>query len=101
MIYYIDIDDTPCTLDEAMDYSSAKPIREAIDKVNKLYSDGHTINFWTARGTLSKIKYELLTTYQLSIWGVNYHNLIFGKPHFDVFIDDKNINSRDWLNDGN
>ena len=30
-----------------------------------------------------------LTEKQLEKWGVKYHELLFGKPHADVFIDDK------------
>ena len=98
MIYFIDIDDTICTLDGSMEYSTAKPIQEAIAKVNKLYSEGNHIVFWTARGTGSGLDWRELTEVQLSSWGVKYHELRFGKPIYDVFIDDKNINSLDWLN---
>ena len=32
-----------------------------------------------------------LTKMQLDIWGCKYHELIMGKPHADLFIDDKGI----------
>jgi hypothetical protein len=96
--YYIDIDDTICTLNKPGDYSSAKPIQKAINKVNELYSKGHRVTFWTARGTVTGIDWRKLTESQLEAWGVNYHELKFGKPAYDYFIDDKNINSIDWLN---
>lgn len=98
MIYFIDIDDTICTLTNHMEYESAVSIPEAVKKVNDLYSAGHTIVFWTARGTSSGLDWRQLTESQLSSWGVLYHELRFGKPAYDFFIDDKNINSRDWLN---
>lgn len=98
MIYFIDIDDTICTLSGNMEYTTAKPILEAIAKVNKLYSQGHHIVFWTARGTGSGIDWRELTEGQLFSWGVEYHELRFGKPIYDIFIDDKNLNSLDWLN---
>lgn len=101
MIYFIDIDDTICRLDTPMDYESAKPITKAINKINSLYKDGHTIIFWTARGTLSGKDWRSLTEFQLSSWGIKYHELRFGKPYYDYFIDDKNINSEDWLNGKN
>ena len=82
-----------------MHYLSAKPIQQAIDKVNELFNAGHYIVFWTARGTQSGIDWRELTTSQLDSWGVKYHELRFGKPVYDVFIDDKNINSLDWLNE--
>lgn len=99
MIVYIDIDDTICTLGSSMEYESAQPIPEAILKVNKLYDEGHTVLFWTARGTVTGMDWRELTESQLDSWGVKYHSLIFGKPAYDLFIDDKNINSRDWLNE--
>lgn len=99
MIIYIDIDDTICTLSEPLNYKSARPILEAIEKVNQLYDSGNTIIFWTARGTVSGIDWRELTEHQLRAWGVRYHELKFGKPAYDLFIDDKNINSKDWLNE--
>ena len=97
--YYIDIDDTICTLSGSMQYDTAEPIPLAIDKVNRLYSEGHTIIFWTARGTGSGLDWRQLTESQLLSWGVQYHDLKFGKPVYDYFIDDKNINSLDWLDE--
>ena len=56
MIIYVDIDETICYHEEddtskARDYTKAKPYVERINKVNSLYDDGHTIVYWTARGT--------------------------------------------------
>jgi len=99
MIYYIDIDDTICRTPNTLDYNKARPIKKAIDKVNKLYEDGHTVIFWTARGTGSGIDWREITESQLVVWGVKYHELKFGKPIYDIFIDDKNMNSIDWLNE--
>jgi hypothetical protein len=99
--YFIDIDNTICTLDVATDYSTAKPIARAIEKVNSLYEEGHQIIFWTARGTLTGLDWTQLTESQLLSWGVKYHELKFGKPFYDYFIDDKNINSKDWLSEEN
>jgi hypothetical protein len=99
MIYYIDIDDTICRTPNTLDYNKARPIKKAIDKVNRLYEDGHTVIFWTARGTGSGIDWREITESQLVVWGVKYHELKFGKPIYDIFIDDKNMNSIDWLNE--
>ena len=38
-----------------------------------------------------------LTEKQLEKWGVKYHELLFGKPHADVFIDDKAVSDTDWF----
>jgi len=99
VIYYIDIDDTICTLGRTLDYSTAIPNLTAIAKVNLLYSEGHRIVFWTARGTGSGLDWRQLTEDQLLSWGVQYDELKFGKPIYDVFIDDKNMNAEDWLNE--
>jgi len=96
-IIYIDIDDTICRLKIAGNYESAVLIPEALEKVNKLYDEGHRIIFWTARGTVSGIDWRPTTQRQLREWGFKYHELKFGKPDYDVFIDDKNVNSKHWL----
>ena len=37
------------------------------------------------------------TINQLKRWNVKYDELIFGKPSYDLFVDDKNFNfSKDW-----
>ena len=99
MIYYIDIDDTICRSGSPSDYSTAVPISKAIKKVNEMYDNGHEIIFWTARGSGTGIDWKELTESQLKEWGVKYHKLVLGKPVYDFFIDDKNINSKDWLNE--
>jgi hypothetical protein len=98
MIIYVDIDQTICTTD-GTDYESARPILCAINKVNRYYERGDTVVYWTARGTGSGIDWRQLTESQLSSWGAKYHELKLGKPVYDVFIDDKNLNSDQWLND--
>ena len=35
----------------------------------------------------------MLTYVQLKKWGCNFHELKMGKPAYDLFIDDKNLNS--------
>ena len=99
MIYYIDIDDTICNCPRSNDYRKAQPIPKAINKANQLFDSGHHIVYWTARGTGSGIDWREVTESQFKEWGVKYHELKFGKPIYDVFIDDKNLNSIDWLLD--
>jgi dTDP-glucose 4,6-dehydratase len=96
VIIYVDIDDTICTT-LGTNYQTAVPIKEAIDKVNLLYEAGNIIVYWTARGTVTGIDWRDLTEKQLLSWGAKYTELKMGKPAYDVFIDDKNINSKDWL----
>ena len=97
-VIYVDIDETICeTPDKPREYSNAKPIKKNIEKINKLYDEGHLIVYWTARGSSTGIDWSEITKKQLSTWGVKYHDLKFGKPNYDLFIDDKNMNTRDWI----
>ena len=114
MLIFVDIDKTICSFpahtmdfstDSAPIYKTAEPILENIAKVNKMYDQGHTIVFWTARGCFghsSKNKDKVsnifnLTMNQLKEWKVKFHEVRLGKPYFDILIDDRTINSiTDW-----
>jgi hypothetical protein len=72
-------------------------MKENIDKVNQLYDDGHTIVYWTARGSGSGIDWREVTEKQFKKWGVKYHKLILKKPLYNVFIDDRNINTDNFF----
>ena len=93
MIIYVDVDETICISPPSRDYSLATPIQKRINKINELYDNGDTIVYWTARGTGSGIDWREVTEKQFSEWGVKFHKLRLGKPVYDLFIDDKNINS--------
>ncbi len=99
MIIYVDIDETICTTPDSRDYRESKPLMNRIEKVNKLYEEGNTIIYWTARGTLSGIDWREVTEKQFREWGVKYHELILKKPYYDLFIDDKNINSETFFSE--
>ena len=102
MIIYVDIDDTICyyLTGNIGNYEVAHPWPEKIETINRLYDAGHTIIYWTARGTVTGIDWREPTTNQLHRWGCRYHQLIFGKPNYDLFIDDKTLTSIDQLNLG-
>jgi hypothetical protein len=95
MDIYVDVDNTICHT-AGTDYPGAKPIPENIARFNKLFDEGNRIVYWTARGMKSGINWRELTEKQFKEWGVKYHELRLDKPSFDVFIDDRVINSRDW-----
>lgn len=95
MVIYIDIDETICN-SPGRDYPNATPVRQNIIKANQLYDQGHTIVYWTARGSSSGIDWRELTQQQLDSWGVKHHQLKLGKPSYDLFIDDKALNTLDW-----
>jgi len=95
--YVFDIDGTIVT-DTKGDYKNAKPIHDAIIKLNELYDSGNKIILMTARGMTSKIDYTEFTKNQMIEFGIKFHELIMNvKPNADFYIDDKAINVKDWL----
>ncbi len=98
MKFFVDIDGTICSQSENGDYSQAVPLKEHIAMVNRAYDAGHKIVYWTARGTVTRTDWRELTEKQLKEWGAKYHDLQFGKPAYDVLLDDRAI-SIGWLKD--
>ncbi len=98
MIIYVDIDETICYYEEKRDYNIAKPYYNRIEKINSLYEQGNTIVYWTARGTVTQENWFNVTLKQLNSWNCKFHELRMGKPAYDLFIDDKNINSKTFFN---
>ena len=97
--YVIDVDGTICDWEPGRDYTLSQPLTERIKVINKLYDDGNTIKYFTARGmgryagrsdkAIESI--YAITQSQLDRWGCKYHKLILGKPSADYYIDDKGI----------
>ena len=103
-VIYVDIDETICHRETSTDfgvthdYTKAEPIQENIDKINKLYDEGNTIVYWTARGCVTGQDYYEMTKDQLLKWGAKYHELQVGnKPFFDFYICDKSFNSESFF----
>ena len=96
MIYYVDIDDTICHSIDG-NYPEANPILKRIEKINKLYEQGHEVHYWTARGMTTGKDWKSLTYKQLKEWGCKYSSLKMNKPKYDVWIDDKAINDKDFF----
>ena len=96
-VIYVDIDETICHRESSTDfgvthdYSKSVPIRENIRKINQLYTEGHTIVYWTARGSRKQIDWKELTEKQLKEWHCMYHELRTDKPFYDLFIEDKSL----------
>ena len=101
-IIAFDIDETICKT-KNKNYRSAIPIKSKIQLINKLYNRGYKIKIFTARymgkhkGNISIIrkKYFKEIFNQLNSWGLKFHELVVGKPVFDIFVDDKAYNSKD------
>ena len=95
MIYCFDIDGTICTNTDG-DYEKAEPYSDRIEKINSLHKDKHRILFYTSRGFVTGIDWRELTEKQLKEWGVKYHELRFGKPGGDIYVDDRTITPTDF-----
>ena len=108
--YCVDIDGTICSPTLGRDYHKAEPWQDRIKVLNKLYDEGNYIIYFTARamGRFSGYSHSIaarkaeevlfdLTKQQLDDWGCKYNELIMGKPHADLFIDDKGINCDDFF----
>ena len=86
-------------------YFSAKPNLKAIKKINSLSRKGFYIKIFTARfmgrnkENIKKAKKHgyKKTLNQLKNWNLEFDKLIFGKPSYDLFIDDKSMFfKKDW-----
>ena len=97
MIIYVDIDETICTTSRDRNYENSKPMYDRIKKINDLYNEGHTIVYWTARGSKTGLDWTETTTRQLHQWGALHHEVRLGKPHFDLYICDKSTNSENYF----
>ena len=95
-ILCFDIDNVICKT-KKNNYKNSKPNKRAIKKINQLYDQGYIIKIFTSRymgrnnENVSKAKKQgyKMTINQLKKWKIKYHRLIFGKPSFDLFIDDR------------
>ena len=87
--FVFDIDGVIAEYRENLDYAAAKPNQKMVSAINHLYDGGNYIVLFTARGTKTGIDWEDVTKKQMEDWGVKYHELKFGKPDADFYIDDK------------
>ncbi len=103
-IYCFDLDDTICFpqhqfTDSERKYAQAAPNVTVIAKIKDLHREGNEIIIFTARrmlthkGNIEKIKLDVeqVTKDWLSEYHVPFHQLIFGKPYADYYIDDKAV----------
>ena len=104
-IICFDIDNVICKTNKNH-YKTSKPKLNTIKVINNLYDGGHFIKLFTSRymgrskekANKAKKRAEKITIKHLKDWGVKYHKLIFGKPSYDVFVDDKAIRfDKMWL----
>lgn len=78
------------------DYTSVKPKSDNIRLVRELYDAGHYIIIQTARrmkthgGNVGAVIADigLITLETLKKFDIPYHELLFGKPYADIYVDD-------------
>ena len=104
-IYCFDIDNVICRTYKS-NYKNSKPLKKNIKLINDLYSKGFYIKIFTSRfmgrnnENVIKAKKQgyQFTLKQLKSWGVKYNKVIFGKPSYDIFVDDKAFGfSKNWV----
>lgn len=88
--YCFDLDGTLCETNGS-DYNNSRPKGDRIEQVNQLLINGNRIIIFTARGSTSGLDWRELTENQLEEWGIRHHQVIFGKPSADYYVDDKAI----------
>jgi CMP-N,N'-diacetyllegionaminic acid synthase len=93
--FCFDIDGVIATLTPENNYNIAKPIQSTVDVIQTLHKLGHEIILFTARGSKTGIDWRTVTESQMLAWGVPYHELRFGKPAADLYIDDRMISVGD------
>lgn len=91
LTYCFDIDGVIANLSPDNQYDLATPNNDTIEMIKQLYEKGHQIILFTARGSATGIDWQGATRNQMDRWGVKYHELLFGKPAADFYIDDKLI----------
>lgn len=89
--FVFDIDGVIAKFNKELTYDKSLPEEKMIKAINNLYDKGNEIILHTARGYVTGIDWEDVTKNQLEKWGLKYHELHFGKPNADYYIDDKMI----------
>lgn len=100
-IFLIDIDGTICDdikNEESHLYPTAKVFPKALEIINKWYSEGHIITFFTAR----EAKDREVTEIWLRDNGFQYHGLVMDKPriqdgHEYVWIDNRKVRAVTYM----
>lgn len=94
--FVFDIDNTILfsEVDENGEYHLKDFDSVMVEKINRLYDEGHEIVIWTGR------HWNHLITTKMQLEGIElkYHTLLMGKPYADKYVDDKAITPEQFKN---
>ena len=101
--FCFDLDGIICKTTKNL-YKKSIPKKDTIKLINKLYRKNYILIYTSRYMGRSKENTKLaykkgysFTLKQLNQWGLKFHKLKFGKPSYDVFIDDKSFNfEKNW-----
>lgn len=105
MIITIDLDGTICeNKSDGQTYEDVKPLPDAVETLNLFKEKGFYIIIFTARnmvthegriGKINKHQMPIILDW-LKKYQIPYDELILGKVHSDVFLDDKGMHFTSW-----
>jgi CMP-N,N'-diacetyllegionaminic acid synthase len=90
-ILWFDIDGVIFRERPGSDYTEVEPIQENIDLINEIKRRGNRVILFTARGSVTGVDWKYVTTLQLLKYGVQYDELLFGKPACDYCVDNRAV----------
>lgn len=89
--FAFDLDGVIAQIAPDNDYARAEAYPPGVALVNRLHDLGNRIVVYTARGAATGLDWTETTRDQLTRWGVRHHELRFGKPAADYYVDDRMI----------
>jgi capsule biosynthesis phosphatase len=101
----IDMDGTICEIRKPDElYIDVLPKQGAIEALKKLKAEGHYIIIHTSRhmkacnNNIGEIIAKQAPVFHewFKKWGIEYDELLFGKPLADVYIDDRGLQFENW-----
>lgn len=101
----IDLDGVICQFRRPGEtYADVAPVDGAVERLRSLRAAGHEIIIYTARhmktcggnvGAVLALQGEV-TLQWLSHHGIQYDEIVFGKPYADVYVDDNALRFTSW-----
>jgi hypothetical protein len=94
-VIFIDFDGTICPYGKVVN----PPYDNCVKTIQKLYERGDKIHIWSCRGNKDVVRdmtdaVAEMVTY-LKKHDIPFHEIEYGKPLFDVVIDDRALNAND------